>query len=121
MLPRIVYQMCVHGGLITGSMAKKLAGDEMPELDDSDWDILVPYEKWQTICLMIPESAKPNKFGGWRFKDDKGNEVDVWPGSVEVYLRECKTKYGGSVKVVDFIHNLVFSSHSQMLKVQNNE
>lgn len=107
LLPRIVYQMCVHGGLLVGSVAKKIMG----EVEEThDYDVLVPAENWQTIALLIPEDAKPNKFGGWRFEDDKGNEIDVWPGSLHQYLRECKTKYGGAVYAVDYIHNIVYSS-----------
>lgn len=109
LLPRTVYQMCVHGGLIVGSQAKKMAGDEV-DVDGSDWDLLIPYHRWQTIALLIPEDAHPNKFGGWRFNLDKGEEVDIWPGDVATYLRECKTKYGGQVYAVDYIHNLVYSS-----------
>lgn len=109
LLPRVVYQMCVHGGFLVGSVAKKIMG----EVDEShDYDVLVPYEKWQTICLLIPEDAKPNKFGGWRFCDDKCNEIDVWPGSVVDYLRDCKTKYGGHVYAIDYVHNKVYSSQT---------
>ena len=113
-LPRIVYQMCVHGALIVGSYAKKLAGED---LDVKDFDLLVPLEKWQTIALLIPQDARPNKFGGWRFtiressrSEDNGKEVDVWPDKLEKYLSECKSKYGGKVCAVDFINNRLFSS-----------
>ena len=109
LLPRIVYLACVHGGLIVGSQAKRLAGETIKS-DTSDWDLLIPFEKWSTIALMIPEDARPNKFGGWRFSDDKGNEVDMWPGSVLEYLTNCKTKYGGNVYAVDYIGNRVYSS-----------
>lgn len=109
MLPRIVYLMSVHGGLITGSQAKRMAGENI-ESDSSDWDVLVPFQNWQTIAMLIPSDAKPNKFGGWRFEDDKGVEIDVWPGDPMTYLRECKTKYGGAVYVVDYIRNMIFSS-----------
>lgn len=109
LLPRTVYQMCVHGALIVGSQAKRMMGELEPSYD-SDWDFLVPYDVWQTIALLIPENATPNKFGGWRFTTDKGDEVDVWPGSIVKYLTECKTKYGGSVYAVDYIGNRVFSS-----------
>lgn len=116
MLPRIVYLMSVHGGLVVGSQAKIMAGDSLgidesgAERTGSDWDVLVPHEHWQKIALIIPEDARPNKFGGWRFNDDKGNEIDVWPGSLHTYLSECKTKYGGSVYAVDYIHNMIYSS-----------
>ncbi len=101
--------MAVHGALIAGSQAKKLV-DANFSGQPNDWDLLVPLEKWQTIALLIPEDAQPNKFGGWRFKTDKGIEVDVWPDSVTNYLTNCKSTKGGRVVVVDFINNRVFSS-----------
>lgn len=109
-LPRIVYQMTVHGALIVGSQAKLLVGDtkESP----NDWDLLVPLEEWQTIALLIPESAKPNKFGGWRFLTDDNQEVDVWPDTVVNYLTNCKSTKGGRVVAVDFINNRIFSSET---------
>jgi hypothetical protein len=109
MLPRLVYQMCVHGGLIVGSNAKRLAGEKI-EGDPNDWDVICPLEKWQTISLLIPETAKPNKFGGWRFEMEDGMEIDVWPGSVMEYLTNCKSTKGGRVIALDFIHNRIYSS-----------
>lgn len=112
LLPRVVYQMCVHGGLLVGSAAEVLMG----ELENSnDYDILVPLEKWQTIALLIPENAHPNKFGEWRFLDDKNNKIDVWPGTLQEYLENCKTKYGGFVYAIDYIHNKVYSSQVKNL------
>lgn len=109
LLPRVVYQMCVHGGLLVGSYAKKVMG----EVEKSnDFDVLVPHEKWQVVALLIPETARPNKFGGWRFEDEKGNEIDVWPGTLTEYLRDCKTKHGGKVYAIDYVHNKVFSSQT---------
>lgn len=107
LLPRVVYQMCVHGGLLVGSQAKKLMGEIK---ESNDYDVLVPYDKWQTVSLLIPKTAVPNNFGGWRFTDSKDNEIDVWPGSLQDYLRDCKTKYGGAVYAIDYIHNIVYSS-----------
>jgi hypothetical protein len=99
--------MCVHGAYIVGSYAKYLAGED---IEVNDYDLLVPLEKWQAIALLIPESAQPNKFGGWRFVVDDGYEVDVWPDNLDNYLSKCKTKYGGKVCAVDFINNRLFSS-----------
>lgn len=117
LLPRTVYQMCVHGALIVGSYAKYLVGED---IEPGDFDLLVPMEKWQTIALMIPDTAKPNKFGGWRFevpsKDGPMVEVDVWPGTLYSYLSECRTKYGGSVYAIDYINNRVFSSSTKPLR-----
>lgn len=107
LLPRIVYQMCVHGALIVGSYAKKLMG----EVEASgDYDLIVPYDKWQTVSLLIPKDAKLNNFGGLRFEDKHGNEIDVWQGSLHNYLNECKTKHGGKVYAIDYINNKVFSA-----------
>ena len=107
MLPRTVYLMCTHGAFIVGSQAKKLMGEDV---ETNDYDLLVPLDKWQTIALLIPETAKPNKFGGWRFYDDKENEIDVWPDTLQNYLKNCKTKYGGKVYAVDYIANKAYSS-----------
>ena len=112
MLPRIVYLMCVHGAFLVGSKAKQLTGEN---IESNDYDMLVPLENWQTIALMIPETAKPNKFGGWRFTDDKGNEIDVWPDTLQNYLANCKTKYGGRVVAVDYINNKVY--YSEHMKI----
>ena len=109
-LPSIVYQMCVNGALVVGSYAKLLAGDNV---DPNDFDLLVPYEHWPVIVLLIPKHARLNSFGGWRFTVEYADgvpvEVDVWPGSLEKYLSECKTKHGGKVHAVDYIHNKVYS------------
>jgi hypothetical protein len=107
LLPRVVYQMCVHGALIVGSYAKKLVGEDVTT---NDYDLLVPLDKWQTIALLIPPTARPNKFGGWRFKVQDHIEIDVWPDTLENYLKNCKTKYGGKVYAVDYINNRVYSS-----------
>lgn len=117
MLPALVYQMCVHGAYLVGSHAKHLVGD----IDHSgnDYDLLVPLEKWQIIAMLIPQAAKPNRFGGWRFDVDfKGKqvEVDVWPDTLENYLSKCKTKHGGAVVAVDYINNTVFSMKRMALR-----
>ena len=109
MLPRVVYQMCVHGALIVGSQAKRLMGED---LASNDWDLIVPHGKWQVVSLLIPQDAKLNKFGGLRFKDDKDNEIDVWQGDVQDYLGSCKTKHGGRVYAVDYINNKAYSSEA---------
>jgi hypothetical protein len=113
MLPRIVYQMSVHGALIVGSYAKFLCGET--EIVPGDFDMLVPVEHWQVVSLLIPETAKLNKFGGWRFEttafgSDEIIEVDIWVGTLIEYLSKCKTKYGGSVCAVEFINNRAFRS-----------
>ena len=116
MLPRVVYQMAVHRALLVGSQAKLLMG----ELDEApnDYDLLVPLDKWQIIAMLIPEDAKPNKFGGWRFVDDKDNEIDVWPDTLLNYLTNCKTKHGGNVYAIDYVQNKVYSSWTSLLPAE---
>ena len=99
--------MCVHGTLLVGFQAKKLMGEK---IETNDYDLLVPLDKWQVIALLILKNAKPNKFDRWRFKDDKNNEIDVWPDTLQNYFKNCKTKYGGKVYAVDFIVNKAYSS-----------
>jgi len=111
-LPRSVYLMCVHGALLVGSQAKRVMGED---IESHDYDLLVPLEQWQIIALMIPENAKPNKFGGWRFIDDKDNEIDVWPDSLQNYLANGKTKYGGKIYAIDYSKNKVYSSETVTL------
>lgn len=115
MIPKEAYQICVQGGLIVGSMARKLAtGKGKPK----DIDILVPYEAWQRASVFIPMNAKPNAFRGFRFySESKGNkwEVDVWPSSVEHYLSTCKSRHGSTIYVVDFISGLIMTSYRARL------
>lgn len=108
MLPRVVYLMCVHWWLIVWSVAKSIC--EGLNIDSNDYDILVPLSKRQTIALMIPENAKPNKFWWRRFEDDKGNEIDVRPDTPFNYLSKCKTKHCWKVYILDYINNRHFSS-----------
>ena len=123
LLPRDVYRMCVAGALLVGSRALVMAGAEgSRRIDPHDYDLLVPYDKWQSVTPFIPSSAKVNKFGGWRFNvpttDAAGDgvaEVDVWPGSIGQYLSECKSKHGVPVCAVDFINNRVYSSRTMEL------
>lgn len=98
--------MCLQGALLVGSYAKYVVGEDVKP---SDYDLLVPFIHWQIIAPMVPENATPNRFGGWRF-DDQGNQVDVWPGDVQHYLQTCKSKYGGQIYAVDYVHNVVYSS-----------
>ena len=113
LLPRAVYQMCIHGALVVGSFAKYMVGEDVRP---NDIDLLVPLEHWQTIAMLIPDTAKPNRFGGWRFEVE-GVEIDVWPDTLLNYLSQCRTKYGGVVCAVDFINNRVFSAQQRELQL----
>ena len=106
-IPTIVYQMCSRGALICGSFAKALVGD----VDTfSDYDLIVPYDKWESVSPLIPkDTAKFNAFGGVRFTDSKGNEIDVWQGDPFTYLYQCYSRRGGNDYVIDLIERKVFT------------
>lgn len=50
-----------------------------------DFDILVPYYRWNEAAMLIPANAKVNSFGGWKC-DSNGKEVDVWPEDLGHFL-----------------------------------
>lgn len=68
---------------LVGGAAKWLVGrGEMPR----DWDIFVEFNNWHRIARSIPCYAAPNTFGGWKFGDGLGHEIDIWPSSLEGYV-----------------------------------
>lgn len=73
-LPRMVTKLtAIHDAWIVGSAAA-------PDVEKPrDYDIVVPFHKWNEVAQLIPIDAKPNTFGGWKFKDEGDTEVDVWP------------------------------------------
>jgi len=113
-LPGLVYRMCREGALIAGSTARVFAGVSTKTPDD--WDLLVPFERWNTVALLIPPGARTNKFGGWKFPLDCGNLVDVWPGSVQEHLQNACSYEGGSAYVYDPLNNRVFSIRGVLRK-----
>lgn len=76
MIGPVARRLCwIHSGVVLGSGALYLAGKvkEKPR----DLDIVIPLGEWPTACLLIPEGAKANSFGGFKFKEGVV-EVDVW-------------------------------------------
>lgn len=66
----------------------------LPDADLSnvrDWDLLIPFDKWPIAAGLIPETATPNTFGGWKI-NWHGIIIDVWPGDLSQFLRESTTK-----------------------------
>lgn len=52
-----------------------------PDVDFSavrDFDIAVPFGSWHLAASLIPATATPNSFGGWKCESE-GAIVDVWP------------------------------------------
>lgn len=66
---------------IVGSAAK-------PEVDFSsirDFDVAVPFSSWNVASSLIPSSAVPNSFGGWKcYSED--SIVDVWPQDLSQFV-----------------------------------
>ena len=93
-LPRLVFQLSwAYDGWVVGSGARYLLG-----LTETcrDFDVLIPYEKWDQASLLLPNHARPNTFGGWKVcVDEQQTSVDVWPHSLErFFARALITKPG---------------------------
>lgn len=88
-LPALVSKLCeFHDGWIVGSAAtpdQALAGVR-------DFDVLVPHAAWPKAALLIPDSARPNTFGGWKCQSE-GKTVDVWPDDLGRLFVHQATKY----------------------------
>lgn len=107
-LPTSVFLLCKAGALIVGGFAKHLLNRN--EKRCNDFDLIVPPEKWYIVSLLISKNAKINKHGGFKFKDDDNNIIDIWPCSIEQHLIQCKTAMGQQEYVIDYINSKVFTS-----------
>lgn len=58
-----------------------------------DYDILCPFHNWHQACLVIPDDAIPNRFGGWKF----GN-IDLWPGDLSWFATVPAFKYAYNLR-----------------------
>lgn len=50
-----------------------------------DWDLMVPWELWPVVAPLVPPTAAPNAFGGWKFTVENV-EIDLWPDSLDRFL-----------------------------------
>lgn len=82
--PAAVTKICYSADAwIVGSAA--VVGADLDSLRDID--IVVPFHKWKDAALLIPEGARPNTFGGWKFTEDEtGKVIDVWPGDMTTLM-----------------------------------
>lgn len=72
-LPIIVSKLCyLHDAWIVSRPT---------DAEPRDWDVIVAFSEWKEAAALIPSSAVPNSFGGWKFADE-GKTVDVWPGEM---------------------------------------
>lgn len=68
-----------------------VGGAAFPGVENpKDIDILVPAYRWHEAALVIPPTAEPNSFGGWKFRDGD-TMVDVWPGDLGWIMQNRKT------------------------------
>lgn len=59
---------------------------------------MVPFSQWNAASQLIPKTAKPNTFGGWKIVDEEGVEIDVWPGELGVLMQNAKAKYAWHIR-----------------------
>jgi len=107
-IPTSVFLLCKSGALIVGSCAEFLLGMRSECID---YDLIVPPEKWHIVSLLIESDAGINNHGGFRFMDRMGNEIDIWPSSIDEYLRHCKPALGGQTYVVDYITSRIYTAY----------
>ena len=73
-LPELVAKLCYScDGFIVGGGAV--------QDDPRDYDVVIPFSEWNNAAMLIPETARPNSFGGWECKSE-GYQVDVWPAEL---------------------------------------
>lgn len=86
-LPRLIIGICrLTHSWIVGSSA------DPSNPNPNDIDIIVPLYEWHKVASFVPETARPNKMGGWRFHTE-GVEIDIWPGDVSVLMAEGIVKF----------------------------
>lgn len=91
-MPKFVQQLCeLFDCMIVGSTATGAARL------DSDIDLIVPFDKWQTCASYIVNNSwvtdlGPNRFGGWKFMEIQTyKKLDVWPMTLEAYFTTSRT------------------------------
>ena len=103
-LPTSIAILCRSGAYIVGSYANYLIGTRK---EFKDYDLIVPPDKWYIVSLLISKDAKINSYGGWKFTV-LNNSIDIWPSSIEQYLRQYKGKSKDAC-VIDYMNNKIFS------------
>ncbi len=102
-VPTSILLLCRQGAYIVGSFAEHLRDNS---LKFNDYDLIVPPPNWCYVAPLIPKNAKLNSYGGIKFTDDKNNSIDIWPSSIEQYLRQYTGK--GEACVIDYMASKVF-------------
>lgn len=106
--PSLVFKLAKAGALLVGSRAAVEAGMLGRDLSqDTDYDMIVPPEKWNThVAPLIPRGSRTNSLGGIKIQGTRSDgtpvEVDIWPSSLQEYM-ETAVSRDGPVCVVDII------------------
>ena len=107
--PRFIMDLCNAGALIVGSYAAYLCGKTK---NFNDYDLIVPSDCWSNVAHYFPETVTLNSYGGVRFNcKDKTiwYSIDIWPSTVEDYLRYCNNPE--TTIVVDVVDEKVFTAY----------
>jgi hypothetical protein len=67
---------------MTTSFDAWIVGSAATTDSPKDIDVMVPWSRWHEAVTLIPSSASPNTFGGWKYTED-GVDIDVWPDSLD--------------------------------------
>lgn len=87
-LPDIVTKLTFHcDGWLIGSSA------DPSNYSPRDYDVFIPINNWGKASILIPKNAKINTFGGFKFKDKQGNEIDVWTGEMSNFLNTVQFSF----------------------------
>ena len=77
------------------------------DVDVKDIDVVIPFHKWSTACIIIQETItnsklcapapKLNAYGGMKFIDSHNPQqqitIDVWPSDLSKYLLSSLVEY----------------------------
>jgi|GEM_PF-3875622 len=63
--------------------------------DPRDFDIVVEWEDWRHVAMLIPKDAKIGLFGCFKVISD-GKVVDIWPGTLSEAIQSAKCKFASN-------------------------
>ena len=107
-LPKYAQRLCGAGALVTGAAARNIREGRYFTEGTTDVDLVVPHARWSAVAALIPETARPNKFGGWRFEVE-GYRYDVWPDDPFDYAMRALARDGGDIVIVDIARRRVIT------------